>query len=258
VAAQLELRQMSRFFGGLAAVNLLDMKVHQGEILGLIGPNGAGKTTTFSVITGEYPPSRGEILFEGRSIAGLSPHRVAKKGIVRTFQLNTLFPHLSVLDNVLIGLHLRAGINFLEGLFNTGSNRRKERNLIRQAVEVLDFMGLSEFRNEEALNLPHGRQRALGIAIALASRPKVLLLDEPLTGMNTAEVEGMLEIIRKIREEFETTIVVVEHNMRAVMALCERLVVINFGQKIAEGPPEVIQADQAVIEAYLGTENHAA
>jgi len=256
--AQLELREMSKFFGGLAAVHHLDMDVHRGEILGLIGPNGAGKTTTFSVITGEYPPTRGEVLFEGQSIAGLSPHRVAQKGIVRTFQLNTLFPHLSVLDNVLIGLHLRAGINFLEGLFNTGGNRKKEGKLIRRAVEVLDFMGLSEFREEEALNLPHGRQRSLGIAIALASRPKVLLLDEPLTGMNPAEVEGMLEIIRKIREEFETTIVVVEHNMRAVMALCERLVVINFGQKIAEGPPEAIQGDQAVIEAYLGTENHAA
>jgi branched-chain amino acid transport system ATP-binding protein len=255
--ALIELKNISRYFGGLAAVLDLSMEAHQGEILGLIGPNGAGKTTTFSVITGDYPPSEGKILFEGKNIAGLQLHKIAKLGIVRSFQLNTLFPHLSVQENVLLGLHLRSTIGFWEGLVNTSSNRKKEDKLNKEAEEVLAFMGLASYINEQALNLPHGYQRALGIAIALAAQPKILLLDEPLTGMNPKEVDNMLEIIRRIRNDYGLTIVVVEHNMKAVMTLCERIVVISFGQKIAEGRPEEIQANKAVIEAYLGSEDDA-
>jgi branched-chain amino acid transport system ATP-binding protein len=249
---------MSKFFGGLAAVSDLTMEIHQGSILGLIGPNGAGKTTTFSVITGDYPPTEGEILFEGQNIGGLQPHEVAQRGIVRSFQLNTLFPHLTVKENVLLGFHLRSTIGFWEGLINTGSNRRKEGELSKAAEDVLSFMGLAAYTNEHALNLPHGYQRALGIAIALAAQPKILLLDEPLTGMNPKEVDHMLEIICKIRDDYNLTIVVVEHNMKAVMALCERIVVINFGRKIAEGKPGEIQTNKDVIEAYLGSEEDAA
>lgn len=256
--ALLELKNMSKFFGGLAAVSNLSLAIRQGDILGLIGPNGAGKTTTFSVITGDFAPTDGEILFEGRDIGGLQPHEVARRGIVRSFQLNTLFPHLTVKENVLLGLHLSSTIGFWEGLINTRSNRRKEGELEEKAEEVMTFMGLAAYSGEHALNLPHGYQRALGIAIALAAQPKILLLDEPLTGMNPKEVDHMLSIIHKIRDDYNLTIVVVEHNMKAVMALCERIAVISFGQKIAEGKPEEIQTNKAVIEAYLGSEEDAA
>lgn len=256
--ALLELKNLTKSFGGLAAVSNLNIEIHQGDILGLIGPNGAGKTTTFSVITGDFAPTEGEILFEGQNIGGLQPHQIARRGIVRSFQLNTLFPHLTVKENVLLGLHLRSNIGFWEGLINTGSNRRKEAALDKKAAEIMDFMGLAAGSDEEALNLPHGHQRALGIAIALAAQPKILLLDEPLTGMNPKEVDRMLAIIRKIRDDYNLTIVVVEHNMKAVMALCERIAVISFGQKIAEGKPEEIQTHKDVIEAYLGSEENAA
>jgi len=253
----LELRNLSKYFGGLAAVHQLNMKVNSGEIVGLIGPNGAGKTTTFNLITGDYSPSSGNVFFDGKDISGRSPHLTAKMGIVRTFQLTALFPHLSVLENVLIGLHLHSTIGFFEALFNTRSNRRKERELNRQAEKIMEFMDLVPMKGELAKNLPHGRQRAIGIAIALAASPKLLLLDEPLTGMNLQESRTMISTILDVRDKTETTIVIVEHNMKAVMALCERLVVINFGRKIGEGPPEEIRKNKKVIEAYLGSENDA-
>ncbi|MEW5724133.1 MAG: ABC transporter ATP-binding protein [Thermodesulfobacteriota bacterium] len=253
--ALLELKNLSKFFGGLVAVNELDLEVYPGEIMGLIGPNGAGKSTTFSVIAGDYPPSRGRVLFQDRDISGWPAHKVARAGIVRSFQLNTLFPRLSVVENVLVGLHLRSRIGWWAVLLNSRSNRRREADLDDQALEVLDFMGLGAAMHEEAGGLPHGLQRRLGIGISLAARPKLLLLDEPLTGMNPTEVAEMLTIIRKIRDDLGLTIIVVEHNMQAVMALCERLMVINFGTKIAEGKPEQIQCNQAVIEAYLGKED---
>jgi branched-chain amino acid transport system ATP-binding protein len=256
--AQLELDKVSKFFGGLAAINALDMEVDQGEIVGLIGPNGAGKTTTFNVITGELRPSNGSVIFEGQDITGRSPNHVAHLGIVRTFQLATLFPGYTVLENLLVGLHLQSDLGFVEALVNTRSNRRKELALFDRALEVLDFMGLMTMGDEVAENLPHGLQRILGVAIGLAANPKVLLLDEPLTGMIPQEASVMIETIRRIRDRTGTTIVVVEHNMRAVMALCERLVVINFGQKIAEGSPEKIRENRAVIEAYLGHGEYAA
>jgi branched-chain amino acid transport system ATP-binding protein len=256
--AQLALHQVSKLFGGLVAINGLNMSVDSGEIVGLIGPNGAGKTTTFNVITGELKPSTGRVVYEGRDISGLKPHQVSKIGIVRTFQIETLFAGYTVLENVLVGLHLRSKIGFLEAILNIRSNRHKEMSLYNEAIEVLHFIGLKKVLDEPAENLPHGLQRKLGVAISLASQPKVLLLDEPLTGMNPTESMEMIETIRKIRDHYGTTLVVVEHNMRAVMKLCERIVVVNFGTKIAEGTPKEIKENPQVIEAYLGgTENVA-
>ena len=256
--ALLELNNVSKLFGGLAAISGLNMVINEGEIVGLIGPNGAGKTTTFDVITGELRPNEGSVVFDGRRISGLKPNQVASLGIVRTFQSVTLFPGYSVLENTLVGLHLESDIGFVEAILNTRSNRRKELSLYNRATEVLDFIGLLEMLDELAENLPQGLQRKLGIAIGLAARPKVFLLDEPLTGMNAQETSEMIETIRQIRDRSGTTIVVVEHNMKAVMSLCERLVVINFGKKIAEGIPEEIQTNKDVIEAYLGSAEDAA
>lgn len=255
--ALLQLAKVSRFFGGLAAIRDLDMEVNEGEIVGLIGPNGAGKTTTFNVITGELGLNEGHIIFEGRDISGLSPNHIAELGIVRTFQLVTLFPGYTVLENLLVGFHLQSNISFLEAMLNTRSNRQKELSLYDRAMEVSEFMGLTRFVDQLAENLPHGLQRKLGVGIALAANPKVLLLDEPLTGMNAQEASEMIETIREIRNRYRISVVVVEHNMRAVMALCERIIVISFGEKIAEGIPEEIKENKKVIEAYLGGESDA-
>jgi branched-chain amino acid transport system ATP-binding protein len=248
--ALLELDQVSKRFGGLTAVRDLSFGVEEGEIRGLIGPNGAGKTTTFNVISGFYRPSAGAIRYRGRTISGLKTSRIAEEGLVRTFQSTTLFQELTVFDNMLVGCHLRAR----SGLFTAilGTNRARRRAAEERALEVLNFIGLAQRRDELASNLPHGLQKALGLAIALASFPRLLLLDEPFAGMNPEETRGMMRLVRKIRDD-GVTILLVEHDMQAVMGLCNRITVLNFGELLAEGSPQEIRAHPEVVRAYLGT-----
>ena len=245
----LEIKHVSKIFGGLTALDDVSFRVEQGEIRGLIGPNGAGKSTMFKNIAGFYRPSRGDILFEGRNICGLQPHTIAELGIVRTFQETTLFQELSVFDNVLVGCHIRARCNLFSAVL--GLDRERQR-LSREKVEqVLEFMGLAERRRQLASELPLGSQRALAIAIALAAEPRLMLMDEPFAGMNPEETNHMMELTRRVQES-GVSIVLVEHDMKAVMGLCGYLTVLNFGQLLAEGTPEEIRHDDRVIEAYLG------
>jgi branched-chain amino acid transport system ATP-binding protein len=253
--AILQVERLSRRFGGLAALDDLSFAIRSGEIRGLIGPNGAGKTTTFNVISGFYAPSSGRVLFEGRDISGQRTSRVAALGLVRTFQQTTLFQELSVLDNVLVGGHLRARRGLLATLL--GRVREQEQRARAEALEALDFFGLESRRDELAANLPHGLQRALGMAIALMPQPKMLLLDEPFTGMNAEETGHMMALIRKVRTR-GVTVLLVEHDMQAVMGLCDRITVLNFGRLLAEGAPHEIQNHPEVIGAYLGTPRDAA
>lgn len=248
----LETRKLTKHFKGVLAVNDLDLNVNAGEIVGIIGPNGAGKTTTFNLITGYVQPTKGEVIFNSTDITGQKAHRIAKYGVVRTFQLDRIFHNLSVLQNVLTASHLYAGIGLWEAALNTCGYRNKNRNTHDHAMKTLKFMGLDDKKDEIARNLPHGHQKLLGIAIALAANPKVLLLDEPLGGMNPAEVDATLEIIGEIRKR-GTAILLVEHNMQAVMKICDSIVVLNFGMEIARGLPEEVQKDKGVIQAYLGT-----
>ena len=249
--ALLEIRGLAKNFGGLLAVNNLDFDVYSGEILGLIGPNGAGKTTVFNLITGFFPPSKGKIIFKGEDITGFKSHVIARKGIVRTFQLTTLFESRTVLENMLVALHLESKSGFWTAIFNASTTREREKELLGKAMEILDFMRLSTLRDEVASNLPHGHQRSLGIAMTMAASPELLLLDEPVTGMNPEETSVMMDLINKIRER-GVTILLVEHDMKAVMGLCERITVLNFGQRIAEGSPDEVKENRDVIEAYLG------
>ncbi len=250
----LTIRKLTRFFGGLAAVMDLDLDVDRGQIFGLIGPNGAGKSTLLNMIDGTVRPSRGQITFNDSEVTALPPHDRARRGIGRIFQENLLFMNFTALQNVLVGSHLQRPIGFA-GLFcETSAYRRREESITKEALETLDFVGLSEYADEMAMNLPHGRQRLLGLAVALATKPKLLLLDEPVTGMTAEEVEAMLGMIRALREKKGITCIVIEHNMKAVMGLCEHVAVLNFGTKIAEGTPAEIVKKPAVMEAYLGTE----
>jgi len=246
----LELKGLSKHFGGLAAVNQFDLSVNQGEIVGLIGPNGAGKTTVFNLITGVYPPTRGQVIYDGAEITGKKPHKVAELGIGRTFQLNPLFGDFTVLQNVSASFHLHPRSSLLDIYFNTATYRRNEEYILGQSLEILRLVGLEHVKGELARNLPHGYQKMLGVARALATRPKLLLLDEPLAGMNPAEIEFTLRNIRKTKEQ-GVTILIVEHNMQ-ILELCDRVVVISFGQKICEGSPREVREDRGVISAYLG------
>jgi branched-chain amino acid transport system ATP-binding protein len=251
--ALLAASNLSKQFGGLAAIDGLDMEVREGEILGLIGPNGAGKTTLFNAMSGFFPPSSGTIVFDGKDITGLRAHEISRLGLSRTFQATTLFMQISALDHVFTGYHLSYGTSKWKRWLRTGSALKEEERLRREAMDVLEFMGLASLRDELAGNLPHGHQRTLGICLALATHPKLLLLDEPMTGMNPVETETMIGLIRQIRDTGVTT-VLVEHDMKAVMNLCDRIVVLNYGKKIAEGLPEEIKANDTVVEAYLGRE----
>jgi branched-chain amino acid transport system ATP-binding protein len=253
----LHINGLTKHFGGLSAVNNLDFTVNQGEAVGLIGPNGAGKTTTFNLITGFLRATRGTILFEGKNLVGKKPHSIAEKGVVRTFQATSIFPGFSVLQNLTAACYLHPRIGFWEAALHAGSSRRKEKEALDRAHEILQVVGMEQMKDLPAASLPHGHKRILGIAIALSAHPKLLLLDEPLSGMNSGEVVAAMEIINKIWQR-GTTILLIEHNMRAAMSFCERIVVLNFGVKITEGTPKEIRENKDVIEAYLGVGAHAA
>jgi branched-chain amino acid transport system ATP-binding protein len=252
----LQLERLGRSFGGIVAVDDFNLEVRPGAIHGLIGPNGAGKTTTFNVISGFYAPSRGKVIYLGEDVSGRKTSALAALGLIRTFQGATLFRELSVLDNVRLGCHRSATAHVLSRIL--GSDRSKDKEADRKAEGILEFFGLHDLADELASNLPHGHQRALGMAIALAADPKLMLLDEPFTGMNPEETKRMAALVRRLRDEQGVTVILIEHDMQAVMGLCETITVMNFGTLLAEGTPEEVRANPAVIEAYLGSVDDAA
>ncbi len=253
----LEIKGLSKYFGGLAALDGVDLTIGRGELVGLIGPNGAGKTTLFNVITGFFKPTDGRIVFEGNDLTGKKPHVIAEKGIVRTFQSTTLFPDFTVLQNVAAGCHLKPRVGLWEAALHLPTSRRKRKQVLDSAMEILRFIGLDGAKDVPAASLPYGHQRVLGIGIALAAEPRLLLLDEPLCGMNASEVNDAKALITKIWQS-GTAVLLIEHNMEAAMTLCRRIAVLNFGNKIAEGLPEQVSRNEDVIRAYLGSVVYAA
>jgi len=247
--AILEINNVSKQFGGLTALDNVSFQVEEGEIRGLIGPNGAGKSTMFKNIAGFQVPTMGSISYQGQSIEGKKPHTIAEMGIVRTFQETTLFQELSVFENALVGSHLRARSNVFSAVL--GLDKLKQHAANDKVMEVLGFMGLIERKDQLASELPLGSQRALALSIALVSEPKIMLMDEPFAGMNGEETSHMMSLTRKIQES-GITVVLVEHDMKAVMGLCNYLTVLNFGQVLAQGTPEDVRNNEKVIEAYLG------
>ena len=246
----LEVKNLTKKFGGLTALNNVSFTVEANHIHGLIGPNGAGKSTLFKNISGFHVPTDGDILFNGASVKGHKPSSISKLGIVRTFQETTLFQELSVFDNILIGTHNTMRLNVFSAIL--GLDRDQENQAVRSAMQMLDFMGLVERKQQLASELPLGSQRALAIAIALVSKPRLLLMDEPFAGMNLGETSSMMELTRKVRES-GVTIVLVEHDMKAVMGLCDQLTVLNFGSLLAQGTPEQVRSNPEVVSAYLGS-----
>lgn len=247
--AILEIRNVTKKFGGLTALDDVSFQIEQGEIRGLIGPNGAGKSTMFKNIAGFQTPTMGSILYEGKNIEGKKPHRIAEMGVVRTFQETTLFQELSVFENALIGAHISARTDIFSAIL--GLDSKKQEAAADKVMEVLQFMGLADRKDQLASQLPLGSQRALALSIALVSEPKLMLMDEPFAGMNAEETKHMMDLTRKVQKS-GVTIVLVEHDMKTVMGLCDYLTVLNFGQVLAQGAPEDIRSNEKVIEAYLG------
>jgi branched-chain amino acid transport system ATP-binding protein len=248
----LELHGVTKQFGGLVAVSAVDLEVPQGSIFSVIGPNGAGKTTLFNCISGFYRPEAGRIIFDGVSLVGLRPDQIAALGIARTYQNIRLFGRMTAIENILVGQHSRLKSGLAGALFRLPRTRREEQEALDKAHQLLDFVGLSGYGDMFAHNLPYGQQRRLELARALASEPRLLLLDEPAAGMNPRETEELMAFIRRIRDELHLTILLIEHDMRVVMGISDIVAVLDFGEKICEGTPQEVRCNPRVIEAYLG------